>query len=54
MKPEMLLYRHLLCGALGGLDGMDERRMVAYLIGRVDVVSGGHDLRKMLGVTNEF
>ncbi len=39
MKPEMLLYRHLLCAALGGLDNMEERRMVAYLIARIDRVA---------------
>jgi hypothetical protein len=39
MKPEMLIYRHLLCGALGGLDEMEERRMVARLIARIDEVS---------------
>jgi len=39
MKPAMLLYRHLLCGALGGLDEMEERKMVAYLIARIDEVA---------------
>lgn len=39
MKAAMLLYRHLLCGALGGLDDMAERKMVAYLIARIDEVS---------------
>jgi hypothetical protein len=39
MKSSMLLYRHLLCGALGGLDNYEERKMVAYLIARIDEVS---------------
>ena len=39
MKPEMLLYRHMLCAALGGLDNYDERRIVAWLIARIDEVS---------------
>jgi hypothetical protein len=38
MKPEMLFYRQMLCGALGGLDNYDERRMAAYLIARIDEV----------------
>ena len=40
MKPSMLLYRHLLCACLGGLDNYDERRMVAYLIARIDELAG--------------
>jgi hypothetical protein len=34
----MLLYRHLLCGALGGLDDYEERAMVRYLILRIDAL----------------
>jgi hypothetical protein len=34
----MLLYRQTLCCCLGGLDNYDERRMVAFLIGRIDKV----------------
>ena len=40
MDPDMLLYRQTLCGALGGLDNCDERRMCAYLIARIDEVEG--------------
>ena len=38
MKPHLLLYRQLLCGALGGLDNYDERAMVRRLILRIDAL----------------
>lgn len=38
MKPDLLFYRHLLCGALGGLDNYDERAMVRRLILRIDAL----------------
>jgi len=40
MSPERLLYRQLLCGALGGLDNYEERAMVRYLILRIDALEG--------------
>lgn len=36
MKPNLLFYRQLLCGALGGLDNYEERAMVRRLILRID------------------
>lgn len=36
MKPGLLFYRQLLCGALGGLDNYAERAMVRRLILRID------------------
>ena len=39
MRPEMLLYRQILCCCLGDLDNYDERRMVARLIAKIDEVS---------------
>jgi hypothetical protein len=39
MKPSMLLYRHILCATLGGIDNYDERRMIAFLIARIDTLA---------------
>jgi hypothetical protein len=39
MKPVMLLYRHILCACLGGLDNYDEKAMVRYLILRIDALA---------------
>ena len=38
MKPNLLFYRQLLCGALGGLDNYAERAMVRRLILRIDAL----------------
>ena len=38
MRPNLLLYRQLLCGALGGLDNYEERAMVRRLILRIDAL----------------
>jgi len=37
---DLLLYRQLLCSCLGGLDDMDERCMVRYLIKRSNILLG--------------
>ena len=37
---DLLLYRQLLCSCLGGLDDMDERCMVRYLIKRRNILLG--------------
>lgn len=36
MNPDLLFYRQILCGALGGLDNYAERAMVRRLILRID------------------
>ena len=38
MRPNLLFYRQLLCGALGGLDNYAERAMVRRLILRIDAL----------------
>ena len=38
MKPNLLFYRQILCGALGGLDNYAERAMVRRLILRIDAL----------------
>lgn len=40
MSPNLLAYRHLLCAALGGLDNMEERLMVRFLILKIDAKEG--------------
>lgn len=40
LKPDLLFYRHLLCAALGGLDNMEERLMVRFLILKIDAKEG--------------
>ena len=43
MNPDLLFYRQLLCGALGGLDNYAERAMVRRLIHNLPSASSpGH------------